>query len=492
MTLTEILVLGHFSLNLFFGLRVIYSRRSTGSALGWLVLLFALPYLGTVLYLLIGEPRLGRQRMRRVDEIHRFYGHYTDHLMPPETTLQHNLEADPRFWQIALLGKQCTHFAINKGNQIRLLETTDEIIDSMLADINRAKHTCLLMFYIVDAKGRAEEVLQALIAAARRGVRCQLMVDDVGSQDFLKSDWPKKLQENGIAFTRSLTVRLWKTLFVRGDLRNHRKLLVVDHSIAYTGSYNLVDPRYFKQNSGVGEWVDVFMRCEGPVATSLSAVFYADWAVETQANFDATLPAIETYVEEHRDQPQEVSMPGEALLQVIPSAPDQGDYVIYETLVCAVYGAQQSIVVTTPYFVPDETLLMALTSAARRGVKVTLIMPKKGDSWLVNRASKAYYSLLLDAGVNLAMFCGGLLHSKTVVIDDKYALFGTVNMDMRSFYLNMELSLAVYDSATVKAIVGLQNRYLLDCEPVELKAWQHRPRIRRFVENCVRLISPLL
>ncbi|SUO97306.1 phospholipase D-like domain-containing protein [Suttonella ornithocola] len=165
---------------------------------------------------------------------------------------------------------------------------------------------------------------------------------------------------------------------------------------------------------------------------------------------------------------------------------------MYEMIVCALHAAQKSIMITTSYFVPDETLLLALTTAAKRGVDIVLILPKKSDAWLVSKASQAYYQMLLDVSVKIVVFDKRLLHTKAIVIDEVFAFFGTVNMDMRSFYLNMEVTLAVYDVETVQTILVLLKSYYQESHPVILKHWQKQPYFSRFIERCVRLISPLL
>ena len=180
------------------------------------------------------------------------------------------------------------------------------------------------------------------------------------------------------------------------------------------------------------------------------------------------------------------------IAQLIPSAPQVTAHVIYNTLVTVIHRANKRIQLTTPYFVPDEALSGALTTAAKRGVEVTLIIPQKVDSFLVQHASQAYYQDLLDAGVRIALFKGGLLHAKTVVIDDDYCLFGTVNIDMRSFYLNMEVSLAIYTPEMVAQVADCQETYLLNCDFLTSEQWQQRHRYERLFDNVLRLFSPLL
>ena len=454
--------------------------------LAWLALLFAFPIFGVLLYLLIGEPRLGRGRAVRQAELLAFHDAFADRFMPPQTTEP----AEKRFAQLAHLVRGSSGHPVTGGNRVRLLSDTDEILQSFAADIDAAQHCCLMAFYIIDGSGRVAAVLEALMRAAQRGVRCQLLADSLGSAAFWRSGWPVRLRQAGVEVTPALPFALWRSLWVRSDLRNHRKILIVDYRVAYTGSYNLVDPRLFKQKAGVGEWVDAVLRCEGAVAQELAAVFYGDWAVENEHNLSATLEQLTGYVDE---MPQMVAeTPGGALLQVIPSQPGSDMALVYDVLCNALNVAQERVVISTPYFVPDEALLNTLILTAKRGVEVVLILPKRVDSRLVRYASRAYYQPLLAAGVQLRMFDGGLLHTKAVVIDGRFALFGTVNMDMRSFYLNLEVSLAVFTPETVAAISALLDGYLAGSEAVELKKWQQRRRVQRFIERCVRLVSPLL
>lgn len=471
MNFTGWLVLGHFILSMSSALRVIYSRRPIGSALAWLVVLFVFPYGGLLLYLLIGETHLGRRRARHQQALRRLYA--GDPPPPPPWALA------PRWQSLARLATHTTGLAPAAGNRTTLHTDSAALIAAMGADMAAAQHSCRLMFYIVEAQGQIETLLETLAATARRGVCCQLLVDSLGSAAFLRSPWPARLRAAGVEVVEALPVGLLRALFVRRlDLRNHRKLLLIDGAIAYTGSFNLVDPRRFKRDEGVGHWVDVMLRLEGPTVAALARVFAGDWWLEGQA-----LPAAEAL------PPANL---GPGILQAIPSAPDEQSYIAYDTLIAAFYNALESITITTPYFVPDEALLNALLSAARRGVTVRILLPARNDSRLVAYAAKAYYQLLLDAGIQIHRFRRGLLHSKTVVIDREYALFGTVNMDMRSFYLNMELSLAVYDRTTVAAIAQLQEDYLAACQPVSVQGWRRRPGLQRLLERCVRLLSPLL
>lgn len=490
-TWAEIFVATHTVAALICVLRVLYKQKNVGATFAWLIILFLFPLFGTVMYLLIGEPRLGTARAKRNGEMKRFYQSFAHkYLNHVYLDIGHQVKA--HYYGISKVAAKTTGLGATQSNAMTLLSTTDDIIRTMTADIESAQVSIMLAFYIIDPQGRIEKILEAVMAAAERGVDCVILADGVGSSEFLNSYWVGRLRQSGVTVECALPVGLLKTLFTRTDLRNHRKIVVIDSKIGYTGSFNLVDPHYFKRDSGVGEWVDVMMRCTGPMVLELAAVFYADLAVEDNDN----LQSVQQYLTQKEIYiaailPEKMQQ-GSIVAQVIPSAPEQGGHVIYETIVSAIHSATRQITITTPYFVPDEPLLMALTTAAKRGVDVTLILPEKVDSLLVHYTSRAYYPMLLEAGVRLALFRGGLLHAKTLTIDDDYALFGTVNMDMRSFFLNLEISLAIYDQEMTNHIYRLQQNYLVDSHFISVKSWQQRSKLRGLVENVVRLMSPLL
>lgn len=489
----EILVVLHVIVVTVLVLRVLYHQRNTGVSVAWILMLMAFPLVGAVGYLLIGEPRLGSRRLRRQNELVKFYQGFSNKYL--HNFNQHACSGlNERYHGISLIAADKTGFEATEYNHLKLLTNDEEIIAAIRYDIQHAKTSCLLAFYIVDPQGEIIELLNDVIAAAQRGVVTSMLVDSIGSVKFWRSDWPQRLRNAGITLTEALPVQLWRTFLVRADLRNHRKIAVIDQKIGYTGSFNLVDPRFFKKNAGVGQWVDVMMRCEGSLVQPLAAVFAGDMAVETESNLMQVQQWVDSYGKQallHNLQVAQQEQSG-VVVQVIPSAPEQGSPVIYDTIVNAIHAATRRIIITTPYFVPDDALLLALTTAATRGVNVTLIVPEAVDSMLVKYASRAYYPRLLQAGVKIALFKGGLLHAKTLTVDSDYTLFGTVNMDMRSFYLNMEISLAIYDESMTETVVALQSTYLKACEYIELKTWQARSKWWGLVENTVRLVGPLL
>ena len=282
----------------------------------------------------------------------------------------------------------------------------------------------------------------------------------------------------------ALAVSPWRTLIVRFDLRLHRKIVVIDDEIAYTGSFNLVDPRFFKQEAGVGQWVDAMARIEGPAVLCLNAVFMWDWEIETGHDLKALPDPAKMASDANRDPA--------ACLQVVPSGPGRVGDSIHQLLLMSIYAARKELSLTTPYFVPDEAITSALLSAARRGVSVTLILPAKNNSRLVHYTCRSHFDELLDAGVRIFGFKGGLLHTKSAVVDREISLFGTVNLDVRSFWLDFEVTLCVYDPPFAERLLALQQKYIEDSVAVDPVAWRRRPATERFSENLARLCSPLL
>jgi cardiolipin synthase len=460
-------------------IRVIMKRPPVGVSLAWLALISSAPFVGAFAYLLFGERRLGRQRAARIAAS-------IGNVQKWQTVLRHQYDAAAAHIGVTAepIQRHAEHvlgFPILPGNNIELLDNFQAVFDAIIADIDGARSKCHVCFYIWQEGGRAAEVVDALVRAAQRGVQCRALADAVGSRAFLRGDLARRLRHAGVELTAALPTGPLRSLFVRRDLRNHRKIVVIDDRVAYTGSQNLVDPRFFKQESGVGEWVDAIARITGPAAAALDAVFGLDWSVETGSACELPSAA--------RNGP---SAPAEAMVQIVPSGPDLQPEAIHQLLLTAIFAARRELVMTTPYFVPDESLLTALLSAALRGVEVTLIVPARNDSMLIRYASVAHFDDLMSAGANIALFKGGLLHTKSLTIDGLVSVFGSVNLDMRSLWLDFEISLFVYDAAFTKQLGALQNTYLGNSDRLELDAWRRRPVWVQFTENTFRLLGPLL
>lgn len=465
--------------------RVIMRRRPVSVTLAWLILLlFPVPFVGVILYAIIGEVRLGRRRIR-------FHREFTDGFTERATILWRalNQEWDKDYDAY----KHITHVATSvgdipplRGNTLRFIAGSPDMIDSMIDDIDRATSTVHMLFYIWMDRGAGAEVSNALVRAAKRGVMCRVLVDAVGSKRFLRSSLVDQLRDAGVRVEAALPVSPVRMLFARLDLRNHRKIAVIDGWIAYTGSGNVTDASFgYKPLRGIGPWIDAMLRIEGPAAKALDLVFLGDWAVESEE------PIAQRLEEMLGDPPIPESG---SIVHVVPSGPAMGPNVnaMRDALLIAIYAARRELIMTTPYFVPDEAMKEAMIAAALRGVEVTLVVPKKSDGVIVGAASRAHYAELLDAGVRLKLYEKGLLHAKTMTIDNTVGMIGSANLDMRSFYLNFEVTVFLYDTDQASILRMLQVEYMKDSSDIFREEWLARRLHLRLIDNTARLLSPLL
>ena len=478
---TVVGVLIHFAIQVGIAVRVVMRRRSTSETMAWILVVFALPIVGLLTYLLVGELRLGRRRERRFIELMPPIKQWLADIPKRSLVDWSRLEGD--FEPLSELCEKTIGVPSLIGNQVELIGDWQHVFERLLADVDAAEHTCHLEFYIWNVGGEADRVADALIRAQQRGVVCRVLVDALGSRSFMRSDVAQRMRDAGIVILDALPGGIWRMPFVRFDLRLHRKIVVIDGRVAYTGSLNLVDPRFFKRDAGVGQWVDAMVRIEGPAVEALQITFLADWYVES----DASLDEIRQY-DAAPPQPKR----GNCAVQVMPSGPELIGGAVEHVLLTAIYSARRELLITTPYFVPSEPLSMALVAAARRGVKVVLIVPKHVDSLLVRYASAAFKGDLLEEGVRVALFKDGLLHTKSVTVDGSHCLFGSVNLDPRSFRLNFEILLAIYDREFTSRLCALQKHYIERSELMDWEAYRNRPRTQQVAENFARLLGPLL
>lgn len=463
------------------GVRVISRGLTTGQTMGWLLVLIFAPIVSSVAYLMIGEYRLGARRARRYVEVTKAI---EDRILALVRERDENWTA--RAWgfeSFAALLTGSTKVPPLRGNRLRLIESTDQFFKELISAIDAATHHVHLVTFIWTTRGQAIKVGEALARAAKRGIECRVIVDDVGSKEFTGSPLEADMIKAGVRVIHALPVNAARVLLARIDIRNHRKIAIIDGTVAFTGSHNIADPDFkIRQMPKVGRWVDSTVRVEGPAVHILQGVFLCDWAADSSEkieDYNAYLPAV-TAAED-----------GSAI-QVVPSGPGHQPDAIHHAILAMIHDAREELVIATPYFVPDEATRTALKIAAGCGVKVQLIIPERNDHRLVQAAGRSYYKELMQAGVRIAHYRKGLLHSKAFCVDRKMCVITSVNVDMRSFFVNFELSMFVYDEAFSREVRLMQERYLLDSVPVAMDEWCARPIHRRFVENACQLLGPLL
>jgi cardiolipin synthase len=465
------------------GYRVIMRKPAVGVALAWLLMVVSVPLLGAVFYLLVGERRVGLRRARRIADLQSDYELLADRFVEDATTKVDWSDHRQAAQGMDRLGKALVGVPTVKGSKGRLWTDSTEILTQLASDIDAAESSVLMEFYIWNEGGLADRVVDSLARAARRGVSCRVLVDAVGARPWWKGAQPKLLRDAGVRVLPAFPAGIWQAMFSRNDLRLHRKIVILDGKIAWTGSMNLVDPRFFKQKSHVGEWVDAMVRSEGAVVAPLAMTVIGDWIVATGESAEEILTT---------DPFGPINAIGAEDVQVIPSGPVETSDGLLQMLLALINSAQEELVLTTPYFVPDESLLRAIRGAAGRGVDVHLILPERVDSLLTRFASRSYLEELMELKVHVHLFQAGLLHTKSITADRSISMFGTVNLDMRSIWLNYEVSLFIYGTAFGDQLRALQQTYIQQSRQLDLAQWRKRPVHEKVLENTLRLFSPVL
>ncbi len=455
---------------------LIRKSKHPQTALTWVILLMGLPILGFVLYGLFGEERFGYFRKKR----HAAAVKRVDMPGVHANSVPDNRVILPMVSsQIASLAEKVSGSAPVSGNEVMLLGDSKRFVTQLSADIDAAQEEVHLLFFIYLDDGAGQMVADSMIEASKRGIVCRLLVDAVGSKSFLKSALAARMRDAGVEVVGALPVNPVRMLFSRLDLRNHRKIAVIDGQIGYTGSNNLAEAA-FAIKPDYAPWVDCSVRINGPACKELQILFLEDWHFET-----GKLP--ETPL---KRQPRRCAdgLP----VQIIATGPNFYNEATTQIVQACIHQASHELVLTTPYFVPDETTIKNLCVSARRGVQTTLVVPARNDSWMVAAASRSNYEPLLNAGVDIHEFSGGLLHAKTISIDREIGVVMSANLDRRSFNLNFECGGIVYDSDFATQLRDLQQTYIDVSDRIEESEWLKRSVARRVGNTLAGFLSPIL
>jgi cardiolipin synthase len=449
-------------------------KRSPSAARAWLLLIFVLPWPGLLLYAIFGRAYLPSKRIQQQQMISQLVRTRGYELLAPSIATP--LLPAP-FRQAVTLATNLGDFPITAGNCIDLLTDYRTAIDRLIEDIHGARQHVHLLYYIFADDQTGMLVIDALGQAVSRGVKCRVLIDSLGSRAWLGSV-QQRLEERGVEVTPLLPVRILRfhREAPRLDLRNHRKIAVIDGKIGYVGSQNIVNSD-FKRRIVYKELV---ARVTGPVVLEMQAVLLTDRYLEGLQNVEdpSFFPR-----QEHN---------GNSFAQILPSGPGYPQANNQRLIVALMHASQKRVVVTTPYFVPDEALLQAMETAVQRGVEVHLVVSKKADQILVGFGQRAYYDVLLEAGVKIHQYRNGLLHAKHVSFDDTVAIIGSSNLDIRSFNLNAEISLIVYDAEVVARLQAEQERNIADSDTLSIEEWAERPFLVRVAQNLAKLFDSLL
>lgn len=442
---------------------IVLQKREPAATLSWLISLAALPYLGFIIYYVFGPQRITRQRLRRVR---------ARAALPPPPP---GLTPSPEAIELAKLGQATTGLPPTTATDVRLLIDGGAKYTALLEAIAEARDYILLEYYIYQPDRTGQALRDALIERAKAGVQVRLLLDAVGSGQAPRRFFKPLLLAGGeVAWFHPMRLRwFWKRPWL--NLRTHRKIVVIDGRVGFTGGINITDEEDERLRKDA--YRDLHLRLEGDIVRELQLVFIEDWAYATGAA-PLKLPHL---------PPQ----PGTISAQALVSGPDSAWEAIHRLHVGAIHAARQRVWLVTPYFVPGEAARMALTSAALGGLDVRLLVPKLSDSRLVTYAARSYFDELLEAGVKIHEYGPRMLHTKALLCDEDLVIIGSANFDHRSFRLNFEISVLFYDRGLAAELAELIHA---EC------SWA--PRVRndrtrslwrvRLPEALARLVSPLL
>ena len=458
-----------FILAVFLVARLVTEKRQPGNTLAWLLGIVLIPYVGVPLYLLFGGRKLRRIMARKSRLLPTLPG--------PASPAASTFAPLPVARTVTASGA-CAPVA---GNRLDLLTNGEEAYAALEAGINGARESIHVTTFILGRDDTGRRLVRLLARRAREGIKVRLLLDAVGCM-FLSRDFLHPLREAGGEVQWFMPVIPFTS---RGsaNLRSHRKIAVFDHATAIVGGHNLareyMGPIVLKKR-----WADFGARIEGPAAALLNEVFIADWCFASGQSADRL----------HAEIPVALALQprGACDLQVIASGPDVPGDPLYEGIVAMIQGAVHSIVVITPYFIPDEVLLRSLIVKARAGREVTVVVPARSNHPVTDFARRHYLRELRRAGARVLLYRPGMMHSKAIIVDDTLALFGSANFDLRSLFVNFEIGVLVHTTPEVLAIRAWADQLMRSCDPAP--AGHARPT--RFwgglAEDLSRLLAPLL
>lgn len=481
-----------------------HNRRPT-TAVAWLLAIVLIPYLGIALFFVFGTNRLPKRRRMKQAEADDIIRAMTDEIEDDGILAP----VPDRYQPISRLVRELTAIPALPNNRITLHGDYDPTILRMAEEVDRADSYVHVMFYALALDDVTEPFFQAMERAVERGVTVRVLYDQLGSNKYSGyRAMRRRLTASGVHWKPALSVWPWEGGVQRPDLRNHRKLLVIDGRTAWTGSQNMIERGYHKPDRpGRRLWQDLMARIDGPMAIGVDVTFITDWYAETGELIDdgaiartqATVTSareisrLRTATEDGVRAAESEHDQGPFFdCQFVPSGPGYEYENNLRLFTQLLYMARERIVIVSPYFAPDDSMLYAITTAAIRGVSVELHVSAKGDQLFVQHAQQSYYETLLRAGVRIWLYREPyVLHAKHITVDDEVTLVGSSNMDMRSFTLNSELMLIVYGREFAEQMHVIEQDYRAVSEELTLGTWLHRPRLAAAFDDFARLTSML-
>ncbi|MBN2365176.1 MAG: cardiolipin synthase [Calditrichaeota bacterium] len=462
---------------------VVNKRKRPVVTLAWIMAIIFLPYLGAAMFLIFGTERIvnkGRVKLSSNDFLKKLLQDIEEQWAPDIFTGNTPDDSIEALQHIIRISEKYSFFKVVADNSVEFLVDSEQAYPSMEDAIRSAENHINMEFYIFEADNVGHRFKDLLIQQSRKGVKVHFLYDSLGSMNL---NWNRKflneLTDAGVKVSKFLPineyVRPWNI-----NLRNHRKLMVVDNRVGFTGSLNIGETFVAKKDQDFGEWRETFVKIEGPAVSQLQWIFCEDWYFSTGEELIS------------REYFTPADSRGDALLQMVASGPDVREKAIYKIFLTAIYQARYYVYVTTPYFIPDRSLFLALQLTASRGVDVRILVPRKSDHTFVLMAGRSYYEELMENEVKIYEYNKGHLHAKMLVVDDQFTVVGSANADIRSFDFDFEINAQIYGEEEAKKAADIFRTDLNNSKLLKLPEFRYRPMSEKFSENFCRLLSPLL
>lgn len=464
-------------------IRVIYDTRNNIKTLAYLLLIIFLPVFGMIFYFSFGinyrKRKMYDKKLVKDDVLQKQLEvkTYSD----SSQTYRENqamLESNKELAYMLVKGSLST---LTNDNDVKVLINGESKFPEVLTALEKAKYHIHIEYYIFEDDQIGKAIEEVLLRKANEGVEVRFIYDDFGSRS-IRRTLAKRLKSAGIQVFPFYEI-IFKALASRLNYRNHRKIIVIDGTIAFVGGINVSD-RYINNDNSQLFWRDTHIRIEGSGVRYLQYLFLCDW------NFCAK----DNLIPDENFFPNITLIPkaGNKIVQIAASGPDSEVPVILYSILQAINLATEEILITTPYFIPGESIIDALLVAAMGGVNVKILVPYKSDSLIVNAAARSYYGDLAKAGVEIYFYRKGFVHAKTLITDRKLSVVGTANMDYRSFDLNFEVNAIVYDKGIANQLAETFYNDIKEATLLDADKWDNRPIYKEMIEKTARLISPLL
>lgn len=448
---------------------IIMENRNPIRTLAWIMLLIVFPIGGAIIYLFFGRDHRKKHILAdRLDS----GSNVIDSAKLAELGIPDN------FQKLVKLIDNNQHSSLFNDNKVSVYANGSEIFDSLFADLDKAEKSIHIEFYIIEEGEVGNHLHDLLLKKAKEGVEVRVIYDYIGGMR-LPIEWKRSLVDAGVKIHSFLTANSFSGLQYI-NYRNHRKLVIIDGEVGYTGGVNIAD-RY-RLGDHLGLWRDTFIRVSGSAVKAMQHAFLIDW--KFVCNYEKI--ELEDYVSEVKDENK-----GDEMMQIVTSGPDTEWPNILNGVLSAINNARKSVYIHTPYFIPPEPLMIAMESAALSGVDVRLMLSENSDSLIVSTASRSYIDRMLRAGIRVFFYRYNFLHSKAIVIDDYLSILGTANMDIRSFEQNFEVAAFIYGEKTAGELSYHFEEDMKTCKELNLSAWRHRSVPKRIRESFARLLSPI-